>query len=107
MSIFSLALSYAADPCRVPRDAAWHWYEGGKLEPDTCPQCGNPNEFFINLNGKLSRIPIYCGCSDMIPTCRWCGSHAADDARGNCGACGGPREEVVRSAYAGMVDWRI
>lgn len=23
--------------------------------------------------------------------CHWCRSRAADDARGNCGACGGPR----------------
>ena len=26
-----------------------------------------------------------------IPACPWCRSRAADDARGNCGACGGPR----------------
>lgn len=26
-----------------------------------------------------------------VPVCRWCGSHAPDDKRGNCSACGGTR----------------
>ena len=45
----------------------------------------------------------------FIPTtphlCRWCRSHAADDARGNCGACGAPREVVANDT--GMLNWRI
>ena len=31
---------------------------------------------------------------DARTTCSWCRSTAADDERGNCGACGGPRAAV-------------
>ena len=51
----------------------------------------------VNEVRQLHGLPPMRDSSSAFMTkdrsvCAWCGSHASDDERGNCGACGAPRD---------------
>ena len=74
-----LAMEHTSDP---------HYYYDG--EPRWLP------DSMVDwcVDGKhdySSETVIWKGSNEVSIQCRWCRSHAADDSRGNCGACGAPR----------------
>jgi len=66
----------------------------GTLVPgdDGLPQYIAPPGYMYSMVCSTGSYPPDMVLEKIVaPFCRWCRSHAADDERGNCGACGGPR----------------